>query len=344
MTMFLLTRFLFLTIILTRCDNEVVVQQGRDATTPAGNNLKSKWSMNLKEEADAVHLVMHLPKINGNEQFMNYFMNQTMKNELWCRITHKFMNVSNTEIKHKQYDALEKTLGWIALVLAVLIIIRQIFNGLLYQPQTEIFIEIKNRNESVILHWGFLPHHPSNYHIRKLRLPVGNIEVRGLRMTLNMRIRFVESETSFESLPDAAHYVGIWNARKIQRIIVKNYHVGIIMMNPAKTFSRIDRMQIVNNLYRVKLARSNIPNYGQTPETDNTVLYAQRVPAATNLRAARAFAASSYFHLRRVTQLVWGEAAVLEITKKGLFQMILCRLFFSFGFVHNFFYCWLHYQ
>jgi len=178
----------------------------------------------------------------------------------------------------------------------MIIIIFRLVDRLTYQSQTEIFIEIKNRNERIILPWGLLPFHPKNYRIRKVRLPLGNMVLKGLKLTQNMQVKFVENGTGFEDALAESRYIGVWNATKIKRLISSNYYFGIIMTNPTRTFSKIDRLQIIENWYRVQSPWANILKNIQSPDCGNPVPVAQWVPAANNLGAAKAFPASAYFH------------------------------------------------
>jgi len=215
--------------------------------------LKFRSSEKWIDIDDTLHFAVHIPKL-GNPIVVQLLetahMNQSMRYKMRNKTGYNF-NVNNEE-KESNYQSLERITWWITLIIIGLTVFYKTCKGLSFQPQTEIYIEIKNRTERVILHWGFLLLHPVNYRIRKVRLPLGNMVLQGLKLTQNMQIRFVENETKFEDDLDEFHYIGVWNALKIRKMIAKNYYLGIIMTNPTKTFCKIDRMQIIENWYRVK--------------------------------------------------------------------------------------------
>ena len=175
---------------------------------------------------------------------------------------------------------------WLTMLMMGIAFLYWTFKRPSYDPQTDIFVEIKNQKESVILSWGSLPHVPGNYRIKKLFPPLGNVTIRGLKMTFNPRIRFVEKETNFQYVPLKTRYISWWNARKIRRIIGQNYYLGIIVSNPARTVSQVVRMQIIRNVLRVNTSTMGIPGDRPPPTAPESDLYAQTAQPSAPATAA----------------------------------------------------------
>jgi len=155
-----------------------------------------------------------------------------------------YRNIISLTEQHIPTDIVS-VLTWLTILTVGMALLYKTFKRPAFGPLTQVFIEIKNARDNIILHWGSLTHVPGNYRIRKTPTPMGNIKIRGLKLSFDARVKFLEKGTGFEYNPLKTRYISPWHAFQIRRLIAHgNYILAIVVTNTSRTITQIVHLHV----------------------------------------------------------------------------------------------------
>jgi len=150
---------------------------------------------------------------------------------------------------------------WVSLILLFVVLLYRIYKRRQYGNLTQIFLEIKTSEKSIILPFGSLAHGAGNYKIVRnsgsgpprasvrltTRCFITKVELLG-------RIRFVENDTNIAYSPLKYRYISPASARTIRQIISSGeYFLALIVTNRSRTANKILRLRVFGHGFAYQL-------------------------------------------------------------------------------------------